>query len=131
MLQNLTHAISKWIVWRTSGKGDVTSRVRDHFSYSSLVCWTATFWQEAGANRREHMIMFLGRAWEKEIFLGSCGNFTWDEEGNRERERERYKKRIRRRQEVSEIRKHQLPQEQYRICPVTSSNMCVQPLQLV
>jgi len=43
------------------------------------------------------------------------------------REKEK-KKRARGRQEVSEIRKHRLLRQQYRICPMTSSNMCVQPL---
>lgn len=49
----------------------------------------------------------------------------------KERKNKQEKKRVRGRQEVSEIRKHRLLRQQYRICPVTSSNMCVQPLQLV
>jgi len=104
---------NKWIGRRTSGDRRETVSCT-----ASRARWTKTSRKEK-LPRLEggHMIMSLEREREEEALLGLLWEFHagW-----------RRKKRAR---EVLEIRKHRLPQRQYRICPLTSSNMCVQPLR--
>lgn len=50
--QNLTYVTSNTNgSYRELPEGAVLRVARDRFSYSSLVCWTETFWQEADAIR--------------------------------------------------------------------------------
>lgn len=95
-LRHLNYRVPKFDIWRfqkqmdrvgnfrKAGTGGVRNRVRSFFVwFLGLLDLLARSW----CVPREHMIMFLGRAREEGIFLGSCGNFTQNEEGTRERER--------------------------------------------
>lgn len=107
--------------FRKAGTGGVRNHVRSFFVwFLGLLDLLARSWCVS----REHMIMFLGRVRKEGIFFSDPVGIS----RKTKKASEKKKKRARGRQKVSEIRKHRLLRQQYRICPVTSSNMCVQPL---